>query len=104
MTQKKNKNGSKACKAGTHKNAGAQKAMYDQYLLPCKTIIAASKGDVEALNTILKHFEPYINALSVRTLYDENGQAVPYYDQELKRILETQLIVNTLRFKVLLSA
>nr|WP_226323072.1 helix-turn-helix domain-containing protein [Streptococcus dysgalactiae] len=33
----------------------------------------AASGDVDAINTILKHYEGYIAALSTRQLYDEWG-------------------------------
>ena len=46
-------------------------------LLPFHIIQAASEGDVEAINVVLKHYEGYITSLSTRMLFDEYGQA--YY-------------------------
>ena len=37
-------------------------------------IRAASNGDIEAINAVLKHYEGYIAALSTRKMYDENRQ------------------------------
>ena len=43
-------------------------------LLPYPVIVAATHGDVDAINAVLKHYEDYICALSTRRLYDESGQ------------------------------
>lgn len=40
-------------------------------LLPYPVITAAVSGNVDAINTVLKHFEDYIAKLSTRTMYDE---------------------------------
>lgn len=96
--QKKNNHKNEYHKTHNKKTNEKRKSS-NNYLLPYETIAAATTGDVEALNIVLKHFGPYINALSRRILYDEAGQAVPYYDQELKRLLEIKLIVATLKFK-----
>jgi len=68
-------------------------------LLPFVLIEAASTGNVNAINAVLKHFERYIIALATRELYDENGNAHLYVDEELKRMLETKLITKILEFK-----
>lgn len=69
------------------------------HLLPFHIIKAASEGNVEAINTVLKHYEGYITALSVRCMYDEFGQAYFCVDETLRRRLETKLITKTLAFK-----
>lgn len=69
-------------------------------LLPYKTIETAIHGDVAAINSVLAHFEGYIAALATRTLYDEHGCSYQYLDPELKRRLETKLIVRILKFKI----
>ena len=43
-------------------------------LLPYRVILAASGGDVDALNAVLKHYAGYIDTLATRCLYDENGE------------------------------
>lgn len=63
-------------------------------------IMAASNGDIEAINAVLKHYEGYIATLSVRKLYDENGQAHYCVDETLRRRLETKLITKILDFKI----
>lgn len=63
-------------------------------------IRVASNGDIEAINAVLKHYEGYIATLSVRKLYDENGQAHYCVDETLRRRLETKLITKILDFKI----
>lgn len=40
-------------------------------LLPYSIIEAATSGNVDAINAVLKHYERYIAVLAMRTLYDE---------------------------------
>lgn len=63
-------------------------------------IRAASNGDIEAINAVLKHYEGYIASLSVRKLYDEYGQVHYCVDETLRRRLETKLITKILDFKI----
>lgn len=69
-------------------------------LLPFHTIKAASEGDVEAINVVLRHYDSYIVRLSTRQLFDEYGQ--PHYciDETLRRRLETKLITKILGFTI----
>lgn len=69
-------------------------------LLPFDVIEEAVTGDVDAINTVLRHYERYILTLSTRTLYDETGTPHLCVDEELKRRLETKLITKILDFKV----
>ena len=76
------------------------KTRSEDQLLPFHMIEAATRGDVTALNAVLEHFGGYIAALATRTLYDESGTACQCLDPELKRCLETKLIVRVLNFKI----
>ena len=69
-------------------------------LLSYPVITLAASGDVDAINAVLKHYEGYIAALSIRQLYDESGN--PYFcvDEALRRRLETKLITKILTFNV----
>ena len=69
-------------------------------LLPFHIIQAASAGDVEAINVVLKHYEGYIISLSTRKMYDEYGQTHYCVDESLRRRLETKLITKILSFKI----
>lgn len=69
-------------------------------LLPYHIIVAASLGDVSAINMVLKHYEGYIAVLSTRRMYDESGNLHYCVDETLRRRLETKLITKILDFKV----
>ncbi len=73
-------------------------------LLPFHIIEAAAGGDVSAINKVLKHYEGYIIVLSTRRLLDENGTPHFYVDNEIRRTLETKLIVKIMRFDMKRSA
>ena len=73
----------------------------NQYSLPAFSIIeAATNGDSVAINAILKHYERYISALSIRKFHDKNGLAYKAVDEELRRMLEIKLITKILDFKL----
>lgn len=69
-------------------------------LLPFPVIVAASHGDVDAINAVLSHYERYIYALATKRLYDEDGQPYMCVDEGLRRRLETKLITKILTFDV----
>ncbi len=69
-------------------------------LLPFPVIAAAAGGDINAINTVLKHYEGYIAALSIKRLYDKSGNPHLCVDTELRRRLETKLITRILAFRV----
>ncbi len=72
----------------------------NNHLLSYPVIVLASSGDVDAINTVLKHYEGYIGALSTRQLYDESGNPHLCVDEVLRRRLETKLITKILTFNV----
>ncbi len=74
--------------------------MKEKNLLPFHIIKAASEGDVNAINAVLKHYEGYIITLSTRKLYDEGEQVHYCVDETLRRRLETKLITKILDFEV----
>ena len=67
-------------------------------LLPYETIIKACEGDPEAVNRVLDHYSGYIAALSMRRGYDQNGNPCFAVDEEIRRRIETKLIVAILSF------
>lgn len=69
-------------------------------LLPYPVIVLAISGNVDAINTVLQHFEGFIAALSTRTMYDENNTPHLYVDEELRHRLETKLISKIPTFKI----
>ena len=50
-----------------------KKRKYTADLLPFHIIEAASAGDIEAIQVVLKHYESYIRALSIRKMFDESA-------------------------------
>ncbi|EAG8233311.1 helix-turn-helix domain-containing protein [Listeria monocytogenes] len=73
----------------------------NQEILPFAVILLAMNGDVSALNQVVKHFERYILKLSQKTLFDEFGNPHIHVETEIKRILETKLIVAVLNFELI---
>ena len=69
-------------------------------LLSYKIIVSAASGDVEAINTVLKHYEGYIAALATRKLYDEFGNPYICVDENIRRRLQTKLIAAILKFEL----
>ena len=69
-------------------------------LLAYPVIVMAADGDVDAINTVLKHYEGYICALSMRKICDKAGNSHYFVDETIKRRLETKLITKILTFKV----
>ena len=69
-------------------------------LLSYPVITLAASGDVDAINAVLKNYEGYIAALSIRQLYDESGNLHFCVDEALRRRLETKLITKILTFNV----
>ena len=69
-------------------------------LLSFSVIEAAVNGDPDAINIVLRHFSGYIATLSKRYAYDQNGNFVTYYDEDIRRRLETKLILAILNFEL----
>lgn len=68
-------------------------------LLPYNTIRAASGGDPDAMSAVLRHYEGYIARLSMRRLFDENGNTYLCMDKGMRRRLEIKLIAGVLAFR-----
>ena len=47
----------------------------EEKLLPYETICAATRGDPEAMDEVLRHFDGYISHKATRIFYDEYGQS-----------------------------
>ena len=68
-------------------------------LVPYPIILAATKGDPEAMKLVVQHFSGYIASLSMRKLYDERGNAYYGVDEDIRERLQTKLMRTVLRFK-----
>ena len=69
-------------------------------LLPYPVIIAATKGDPEAMNIVVQHYESYIASLSMRKLCDERGNVYWGIDEDIRDRLRSRLIRAVLSFEV----
>ena len=69
-------------------------------LLPYPVIIAATKGDPEAMNIVMQHYDSEIAYLSMRTLRDERGNTYYGIDEDIRDRLRSHLIRAVLTFKV----
>jgi hypothetical protein len=68
-------------------------------LLPYPVIIAAQKGDPEAMKIVVQHYESYIASLSMRKLRDESGNTYYGIDQDKRDRLRSKLMRAVLNFK-----
>ena len=69
-------------------------------LLPYPIIIAATKGDPEAMNIVVQHYESYIASLSMRKLRDERGNTYWGIDEDIRDRLRSRLMRTVLTFTV----
>lgn len=69
-------------------------------LLPYPVIIAATKGDPEAMNIVVKHYDSYIASLSMRKLRDERGNTYWGIDEDIRDRLRSRLMRAVLTFTV----
>ena len=68
-------------------------------LLPYPVIVAATKGDPDAMKIVLQHFSGYIASLSMRKLYDERGNVYFGVDEEIRERLQAKLMRAILTFR-----
>lgn len=69
-------------------------------LLPYPVIIAATKGDPEAMAIVVEHYESYIASLSMRKLRDERGNTYWGIDEDIRDRLRSRLMRAVLSFEV----
>ena len=69
-------------------------------LLPYPVIIAATKGDPEAMAIVVKHYESYKASLSMRKFRDERGNTYWGIDEDIRDRLRSRLMRAVLSFEV----
>ena len=69
-------------------------------LLPYPVIIAANKGDPEAMKVVVQQYESYIASQSMRKLRDERGNTYYGIDKDIRDRLRSKLMSAVLSFKV----
>lgn len=68
-------------------------------LLPYPVILAASKGDPDAMRIVVLHYGSYIASLSLRRIYDERGNKYWGVDEDIKDRLQSKLMRAVLTFR-----
>ncbi len=66
--------------------------MKNDRLIPYVVIIAAKKGDPDAMRQILQHYDTYINACARRRFYDEYGNPYTFVDEDIKNRIQAKLM------------
>ena len=74
------------------------KSAFRPNVLPFHMISSAVQGKPDAVNAVIHHYSGYIAALATRTSYDAQGNPHLHVDEELRRRLETKLMIAILSF------
>ena len=69
-------------------------------LMPYPVIIAANKGDPEAMQIVVHHYGSYIAYLSMRKLRDERGNSYWGMDEDIRDRLRSKLMQAVLSFTI----
>ena len=78
---------------------GNQPGYPEKALIPYPVIVAATKGDPDAMKMVLQHFSGYIASLSMRKLYDERGNVYYGVDEDIRERLQARLMRAILTFR-----
>ena len=68
-------------------------------LVSYPVILAASKGDPDAMKIVLQHFSGYIASLPILQFYDERGNVYFGVDEEIRERLQAKLMRAILTFR-----
>ena len=69
-------------------------------LLPYPIILAANKGEPEAMKLVVLHYGSYMTSLSMRKLYDDHGNTYWGIDVDTHDRLRSKLMQAILAFKI----
>ncbi|SDI98362.1 helix-turn-helix domain-containing protein [Natribacillus halophilus] len=69
-------------------------------LLPFPVILAANKGEAEAMKVVIQHYESYMASLSMRKLQDEQGNTYWGMDKDTHDRLRSKLMQSVLAFEI----
>lgn len=68
-------------------------------LLPYPVVLAATKGDPDAMRIVVQHYQSYIAHLSMRKIRSERGNTYYGIDEDLRERLQSKLMRAVLSFK-----
>ena len=69
-------------------------------LLSYPIILAANKGEPEAMKYVILHYGSYMTSLSMRKLRDEQGNTYWGIDEDTRERLRSKLMQSVLAFKI----
>ncbi len=69
-------------------------------LLPYPVILAATKGDPDAMRIVVQHYASYIAYLSTRKVRDEYGNTYYGIDEDMRERLQAKLMRVVLNYKL----
>ncbi|WP_033827874.1 helix-turn-helix domain-containing protein [Bacillus andreraoultii] len=69
-------------------------------LLPYPIILAANKGEAEAMKIVIQHYGNYTASLSMRKLRDEQGNTYWGMDEDIRDRLRSKLMQSILSFQI----
>ncbi len=69
-------------------------------LLPFPVILAATKGDPDAMKIVLQHYASYIAYLSTRKVRDKYGNVYCGIDEDMRERLQAKLMRVVLDYRV----
>ncbi|MEK4303721.1 helix-turn-helix domain-containing protein [Oceanobacillus sp. FSL K6-0251] len=69
-------------------------------LLPYPIILAANKGELEAMKVVILHYGSCMTSLSMRKLRDERGNIYWGIDEDTRDRLRSKLMQSILTFKI----
>ena len=69
-------------------------------LLPYPVILAATKGDPNAMSIVVQHYASYIAYLSTRKVRDEYGNTYYGIDEDMRERLQAKLMRVVLNYKL----
>ncbi|GAB2562193.1 helix-turn-helix domain-containing protein [Gracilibacillus alcaliphilus] len=69
-------------------------------LMPYPIILAANKGEPEAMKVVILHYASYMTSLSMRKLRDEHGNIYWGIDEDTRDRLRSKLMQSILTFKI----
>ncbi|WP_144463787.1 helix-turn-helix domain-containing protein, partial [Siminovitchia fortis] len=64
-------------------------------LLPYPIILAANKGELEAMKVVVLHYRSYMTSLSICKLRDEQGNTYWGIDEDTRERCNRQVVLNT---------
>lgn len=72
-------------------------------LLPYPVILAATKGDPDAMKIVMQHYQSYIAHLSMKKIRDESGNTYYGVDEDLRERLQAKLMRAVLSLRQIIK-